>query len=174
MAEHPTRLVCVGVVAAAHGVRGQVKIKPFTESPDTLSEYETLLSEDGRIAYSITVTGRTKGHLIAVIEGVDDRNEAEKLRGTHFYVSRDSLPPLGDEDEFYYEDLVGMQVVDMQGVDFGIVRQVSNHGAGDLLEIALAKGGSKDYVFNKATFPEVDMKRRRITFVPPEEIEAEQ
>lgn len=167
------RLIRLGTVTGAHGVRGQVKIRSFTANPEDLTAYGPLSDETGEKAYSIAVTGAAGGQLIASIEGVSDRNAAESLKGAGLYIPRSALPEAG-EDEFYYEDLLGMRVVTESGEAFGTVESVNNHGAGDVIGIALEAGGSESYVFTRALFPHVDPQARRLTIAPPETVTVEE
>lgn len=104
--------------------------------------------------------------LLAEIEGIQDRNAAEALRGTELYTTRDKLPVIEDDDLFYYEDLIGMTVIDSDGVHIGSVLAVQNYGAGDLLEIAPIKGNTFLLPFTKENVP--DISEESITVCVPE------
>ncbi len=170
-----TRL-CVGVITGAHGVRGLVRIKSFTEQPESLAAYGKLSDEAGTRSFEVSVTGRAKGALLARIEGVTDRDQAEALRGTRLHVARDALPPLEDEEEYYVADLVGLEAVDGAGRALGRVQAVHNFGAGDVIEVvpdAQEGGGpSRLWPFTRETVPEVDLAAGRLVIEPPEELEA--
>ena len=169
-----TRL-CVGVITGAHGVRGLVRIKSFTEAPENLAAYGKLSDEAGTRSFEVSVTGRAKGALLARIEGVTDRDQAEALRGTRLHIARDALPPLEDEEEYYVADLIGLEAVDRAGNPLGEVRAVHNFGAGDVIEVtpgAEAGGGpSRLWPFTRKTVPEVDLAAGRLVIEPPEELE---
>ena len=127
-------MILLAVIAAAHGIRGAVKVKTFTQNPANILAYGPLRDEKGR-DYSLKLVREVSSHsLIMTIEGVDDRNQAEALRGTKLYVERRQLPDL-IEEEFYHRDLMGLNVQDLEGQDIGKVCAVSNFGAGDFLEI---------------------------------------
>jgi 16S rRNA processing protein RimM len=166
----PEELVCLGVINAAHGIRGEVKIRYYTGGPEGLLAYGIPLSEDGSRSFDIKIVGEAKGQLIARIAGVNNRNDAEKLKQQKLYVPRENLPDTPSEDEFYYEDLIGMDVMTESGDNVGKVRQVHNHGAGDLLEIQHTNKKRDFYAFNKETFPTIDLPNRQLTFIAPEEI----
>ena len=159
-------MVCVGAVAGAHGVRGLVRLKSFTEEPDGIVTYGPLWDERGERRFVVTVTGQAKGQLLARIEGIADRDAAEALKGTRLYVPRDALPET-DEDEYYFNDLIGLDADAADGIRFGTVRAVHEFGAGPLLEIALEAGGTAMVPFTKAAVPTVDLAGGRLVVEPP-------
>ena len=165
--------LCVGVIAGAHGVRGLVKIKSFTDDPANLTAYGPLTDESGARRYQVAVTGRAKGVLLARIEGVGDRDAARALRGARLYVARAALPEPEDE-EYYHADLIGLAVEDRAGAPLGRVAAVQNFGAGDILEIERPDQGTLLVPFTKAAVPLVDPAGGRVVVEPPEEIEAQQ
>jgi 16S rRNA processing protein RimM len=116
---------------------------------------------------SLTVTGQTQGALIARIEGIASKEEADALRGTPLLVERSRLPAL-PEDEFYHADLIGLPVHDAGGALLGTVRAVLNHGAGDILEVARPGGATALIPFTHEAVPFVDVAGRRIVADPPE------
>ncbi|MDD3445319.1 MAG: ribosome maturation factor RimM [Zavarzinia sp.] len=158
--------VCVGAIAGAHGIRGDVKVKPFTEDPLDVGAYGPVFTARG-ISLKLQPV-RVQGQaLIARIEGVADRNAAEALRGQRLYVPRDALPET-DEDEFYHADLLGLPVVDGAGETIGTVRTIQDFGAGDMLEVALATGGTAFLPFTLDVVPTVDLKAGHLIALPPE------
>ena len=167
--------VCLGVITGAHGVRGLVRIKSFTEMPEDLTAYGALTDEAGTRRYAVTVTGKAKGALLARIAGVENREAAQALRGTRLMVERVALPEIEDPETFYYADLVGLAVEDSAGKPLGRVKAVMNHGAGDLLEIEPAPDIGKATLlvpFTKAAVPLVDLEAGRLVVEPPSEVEA--
>jgi len=129
----PEKRICVGRIAAAHGIKGLVKIVPYC---DDLSLLENIPE------YKITLKNPLGKYILAEIEGVNDRNGAEALGGTELYIDRADLPDIEDEDEFYVEDLIGMMCVNESGEEIGVVKAVENYGAGDLLDIQPKSGAS--------------------------------
>ena len=127
-------MILLAVIAAAHGIRGAVKVKTFTSDPSNILSYGTLRDEKGQVYTLKLVRVASPNSLIMTIKGIEDRNQAEALRGTKFFVERSQLPDPSDE-EFYHNDLIGLRVQDLQGNDIGRVSAVSNFGAGDFLEI---------------------------------------
>jgi 16S rRNA processing protein RimM len=158
--------VCVAAVAAAHGVRGLVRLKPFTEQPEDCLAYGPLSTADGGRVFKLEKLGLHKGQVLVRIEGVNDRTAAEALRGTRLYVERDALPAPEDEDEFYHADLIGLKAVLTDGSELGIVRAVYDFGAGDTLEI---KGKGKPVLvpFTLEAVPEVDIAGGKVVIDPP-------
>ena len=167
--------VCLGVVTGAHGVRGLVKIKSFTEVPEDLTAYGDLSDEAGRRRFAVTLKGKAKGALLAQIEGIEDREAAQALRGTKLMVERAALPAIKEPETFYYADLVGLAVEDPAGQPLGRVKAVMNHGAGDLLEIEPAPEAGRATLlvpFTKAAVPRVDLETGRLVVEPLAEVEA--
>ena len=154
--------ICVGAIAGAHGVRGLVKIKSFTEVPEDVAGYGPVTDESGRRRFAITLKGRVKGLLLAALDGVADRDQAQALRGQRLYVARSALPPTEDEETFYHADLLGLAAVDPEGQDLGVVVAVQNFGAGDLLEVLDPDRVSQFYPFTKQVVPEVDIAGGRV------------
>ena len=161
-------MICVGAIAGAFGVHGEVRLKSFTADPQAIADYGPLTTEDGQHSYDIVLSRPVKNGFVARIPGVSTKEQADALRGTQLYAPRDRLPNLPD-DEYYYNDLIGMSVFDTGGTQLGTVKSVLNHGAGDLLEI---QGPTlKDTVllpFTMAAVPTVDMASGRIVVDPPE------
>lgn len=168
--------VCLAAVAGAHGVRGLVKLKTFTEVPGDALAYGPLEDEGGARRFEIALKGSAGGKagdlLLVRISGIEDRTAAEALRGTRLYVAREALPEIAEEETFYHADLVGLAAVERDGTGRGRVAAVHNFGAGDLLEIQPEGGASFLLPFTKAAVPEVDLAAGRVTIAPPEEVEA--
>jgi 16S rRNA processing protein RimM len=159
--------VCVAQIGAPHGVRGEVRLWPFTAEPMALPDYGVLESEDGAQSFEIETLRPAKDHLVARLRGVADREAAEQLTNTKLFVPRARLPA-PDEDEFYHADLVGLPVFDADDQQLGTVTGVHNFGAGDLLEVQPAAGGATVLLtFTQAVVPVVDVAARRIVANPP-------
>jgi 16S rRNA processing protein RimM len=131
------RQVELAAVAGAHGVRGEVRLKLFAESVESLKRHKTLQA-GGRPLTLLSVRGAGDG-AVAKFAEVEDRGAAEALRGQVLTVERDALPPL-DEGEYYHADLLGLACETADGTPLGIVVAVENYGAGDLLEIERPNG----------------------------------
>ena len=170
MAKSPDRRVCVARIGAAHGVRGDVKLWPFTAEPLAIADYGALETEDGKSSFEIETLRPAKDFLVAHLKGVADRDAAEKLRNTDLYIPRERLPET-EQDEFYIADLVGLSAVNREGAELGTVVAVHNFGAGDLLELRVT--GARDTVmmaFTEATVPEIDIAAGRIVIDLPQDI----
>ena len=167
-----TERICVAQIGAAHGVRGEVKLRSFTEDPPAFASYGLLESEDGKRRFEIETLRPAKDHFVARIAGVADRDAAAKLTNVKLYVPRDRLPPVADDDTYYHSDLIGLAVVTADGTALGTVKAVLNYGAGDIIEIATADGTPPLMVpFTSAAVPTVDIKAKRIVVVPPPLVE---
>lgn len=160
--------LCIAVIAGAHGVRGDVRIKSFTAEPEGLSDYGPLTDKSGARAFRIKLLGLSRGLLRAHIEGVEDRDAAEALAGIELYIERSRLPA-PDEDEFYHADLIGLRAKLEDGSEYGVVRALHDFGAGDVIEIELAEGGTVVLPFTKAVVPLVDLGAGTIVVEPPRE-----
>ena len=163
------RQLCLGVITGARGVRGEVRIKTFTQRPEDITRYGALTDETGQQFFALSDPKPLKGGVAVRIEGILDRTDAEALKGTHLYVGRDSLPGL-EEEEFYHADLVGLRAKSVDGDDLGIVAAVFDFGAGDILEIERSKEPTLIVPFTRDTVPEVDIERNFLILVLPSEI----
>ena len=164
-----TDRVCVGVIGGVHGVRGIVKVKPFTADPADVVAYGPLTDRSGKRVIGLTLLSKHKGQWLARVEGVEDRNAAEALRGTELYAERDRLPA-PEEDEFYHADLIGLAAVGTDGVEVGTVRAVHDFGAGDFLEIVCPEGPPLMLPFTRQAVPEIDLAGGRLVVDPPPEL----
>ena len=161
-----TDRICVGAIAGAFGVRGEVRLKSFCTRAEDIATYGPLATEDGKRSFAVKLTRPVNGGLGARLTGVDTKEQADALKGTTLWADRAALPSLPD-DEFYHADLIGLEVVDTGGVSLGRVRAVHDHGAGDILEI-LGPSGVLLVPFTRAAVPTVDLTAGRIVADPPE------
>jgi 16S rRNA processing protein RimM len=161
--------VCLGQFGAAHGLRGEVRLRSFTADPAAIASYGPLESEDGRV-FEIETMRPAKDHFVAKISGVADRNAAELLNNLKLYVPRARLPAPEEPDEFYHADLIGLAVVDRAGAKLGTVIAIHNFGAGDLIEMTPEGGGKTELLpFDEVYVPTVDIAAGKIVVVPPAE-----
>jgi 16S rRNA processing protein RimM len=157
--------ICVAQIGAAHGIRGEVRLRPFTGDPMAITSYGPLESEDGTRRFEIEALRPSKDLFVARLAGVKDRNAAEALTNLKLYVSRDRLPPAA-EGEFYHADLVGLAAVTPDGTSLGTVTAVHNFGAGDVIEIKPENGETLLVPFTDAAVPEIDIAAGRMVVVP--------
>jgi 16S rRNA processing protein RimM len=131
------RRIALAAIAGAHGVKGELRLKLFSDSVESLSRHEKLyVGGAERRLLAIRDSGKTA---IARFEGIDDRSAAEALRGSLIEIDRSSLPPL-EEGEYYHADMIGLPAVNRDGKSIGMVAAIENYGAGDLLEIEDEQG----------------------------------
>jgi 16S rRNA processing protein RimM len=150
--------VCIGKIVAAHGIRGEVKVKSYTKIAANIDKYGDVENKEANRIFKIKVVGSPKETLRVRIDGIKDRNAAEALIGTEFYVKRSVLPELKDE-EYYLTDLIGLKVF-LQSVDneYGKVVGVENFGAGDILEIKPNTCAETDLLpFTKQYVPQINL-----------------
>ena len=138
----PDKRIALAAVAGAQGLKGEVRLKLFSDSAKSLVAHQFLHVGGARLRL-LGVKGQGK-NTIARFEGVDDRSAAEALRGSLVEVDRDALPPLA-EGEYYHSDLIGLACVDCDGAALGTVVAVENYGAGDLLEVEI-EGGKRQLI----------------------------
>ncbi|WP_127114640.1 ribosome maturation factor RimM [Shimia sediminis] len=165
-----TDMVCVGAIAGAYGVRGEVRLKSFTAEAEAIADYAPLTNEDGSQSFDLRVTRAIKNGLAVRLSGVATKEDADALKGLRLYVPRDRLPDL-PEDEYYHADLIGLEVRDTGGTVLGTVKSVQNHGSSDLLEIH-GPGLTVTVLlpFTREAVPTVDLASGRIIADPPEGI----
>ncbi len=159
-------LILVGVITGARGIKGELRIKAFTANPDDLCCYGPLFSHDGKKTWTVKRTGHAKGQVIARFKGVDDRNQADSLKGMKLYIPHQALPET-DEDEFYYSDLVGLKAELIDGSELGIVQAVFDAGAGASLEVKTPDGDVL-VPFTKTSVPVVNISGGKVIVDPPD------
>lgn len=156
----------VGEIGAPHGVRGQLRVKSHTADPLAIADYGPLVTADGR-AFVIKAIRLDKTVVIVTLDGVNDRNGAEALKGERLYVDRDALPDAG-EDDFYHADLIGLTAVTRDGETLGRITAVHDFGAGDLLDVARETGASVLVPFTRDVVPQVNIAAGHVVVDPPE------
>lgn len=152
--------VNVGKIVAAHGIKGEVKLRLADVGLEQLKQCKELENADGSRKFQIKVLGMAASNVRLKIKGIDDRNGAEALVGTAFYVERNALPELS-EDEFYLADLTGLPVY-LQSLEhkIGSVVGLLNFGAGEIIEIRIdGKKETEMLPFTKEYVPEIDIDK---------------
>jgi 16S rRNA processing protein RimM len=162
-------LVLLGDIGAAQGLKGEVRLRSFTETPAAIADYGPLQDEAGSKVIEIESLRQGSKGLIARIKGVTTREAAEALTGTRLYVPRDRLPEAGNE-EYYHSDLIGLAAYDPYEKRIGTVVAMHNFGASDIIEVKLDAGGETVLLpFTDAIVPEVDTEEGRLTLILPKD-----
>ena len=157
--------VVVAEFGAPHGVRGLVKIRTFTEHREAIFGFGAL-EDDAGTAYQLSYKGQTKVGVIAAVDGIDDRDSAERLRGKRLLVARAALPA-PEEEEYYHADLIGLAVFLDDGSRYGTVRAVHDFASGDMLEVDPIAGRRTTLIpFKRDFVPEVDIANGRLVVAP--------
>jgi len=170
--KNPILLASIG---APQGIKGEVRVKAFTDDPLAIADYGSLWSADGR-KFKIKRLRPHKTVVVVKFEGINTREEAQAVNRTELFVDRSALPSTDDDDEFYVSDLIGLDVTDGEGSLIGKVKDAPDFGAGTLLEIAptLEAGGTSNTTwfleFTKTNVPTLDIENGRISIVIPEEV----
>ncbi len=158
--------ICVGQIGAAHGVRGEVRLRSFTADPQAVASYGPFETEDGRVI-AIEALRPAKDHFVATLAGIHDRDAAERLVNAKLFVPRDRLPELSAADEFYHADLIGLSAVNPAGETLGTVVAIHNFGAGDLIEVRFGASDKTEMIaFNEINVPSVDVGAGRVVIQP--------
>jgi 16S rRNA processing protein RimM len=164
--------VLVGVFGAPHGVRGEIRLKSYTQDPMSIAAYGALHDAAGH-GYELAAARPLKDDLLIVrVKGVADRDASQKLTNTKLFIAAANLPP-PDEDEFYCRDLIGLRAETRDGQMLGTIIAVPNYGAGDILEVAPPAGETLLFPFTRAIVPQVDLKGGRVIVEPPQDSDDE-
>ena len=160
------RLVCIGKVVDAHGLDGELKVKPFTDSPSYYESSADVIVDAGKGLHRLAVRRiRNAGALwIVALEGVAHREAALALKGAELLLDADKLRPL-EAGEYFLDDLIGCEVEDEQGARLGRVRGVIETGANDVLEVA-TEAGETLVPMTQEVVKQVDVAARRIRIAP--------
>lgn len=158
--------ICVGQIVNVHGIKGVVKIRPYLSQPMDIGTFGRLTDQNGNRIFEVKAISQKGDFVLASIKGITDRTQAEAVKGLMLYANREQLPAQS-EGEFYYCDLIGMQVLE-DGQPFGTVKAVQNFGAGDILDVQTIKGRIFSFDFSKATFPRIDLSSHTMDIVLPE------
>lgn len=161
----PALKVIVAEITSAHGIRGQFKVRTFTQDPEDIFNYGDLQDINGKTYKFKIHSVKLPNQLIVSIDGVNDRNAAELLRATSLYVDRHRLPELTGE-EFYHDQLIGLTVNDQDGKILGTIKAVHNFGAGDFFDVKLVSGEIATLLFRKESVLEVNIAAKTIIADP--------
>ncbi|TYC53997.1 ribosome maturation factor RimM [Rhodobacterales bacterium] len=156
MSSPDTSKVLMARIGAAHGIRGEVRVKPFGDDPLSFGDYGVLTTKDGSRSFEVEKARVQKTVVITRFKGISDRNQAEELNGVELYIDRDQLPE-PEDDEFYYSDLTGLRVLDTSGEVLGKIVAVQDFGAGDLLEVRPVRGKTFYVPFTQEFIPTINI-----------------
>ncbi len=163
-----SKTLLMGKIGAPHGIKGQVRIAPFTQYPEDIAAYGPLKTSRPGLIVEIDDLRVQKTVVVARIKGIKDREAAEKLNGVELFLDRNLLPAHDDEDDFYHADLIGLEARLEDGTVLGEVIALPNFGAGDLVEIRNSHNGDTYlYPFSKAVVPHIRIADGFITIVVP-------
>jgi 16S rRNA processing protein RimM len=155
-------LVCVGKIVGLKGIKGLLKVKSYTEDPQNIAQFGALLTDSGLAITNLHVHEVHPTHLVVSCRQITDRTQAESMKGQNLSIHRHDLPEI-PEDEYYYVDLVGLDVLDHEGEKIGTIKQVANFGGGDFLEIDLGAGQKvATILFSREDVPVVSIKDRHV------------
>ena len=158
--------VCLGVVTGPHGVHGAVRIKSFTQAPEDIARYGPLTDEAGNRCFELSLVGAVRGVVLARLSGIEDRDQAEALRGLRLHLPRAALPQT-EAEEYYHADLIGLEAVLGDGTRVGRVRAIHDFGAGDTLELARPGASPVMVPFTRAVVPSIELAAGRLVLNPP-------
>ncbi len=161
--ENPIQLAIIG---AAHGIRGEVRVKTFTDDPLAISDYGALYDAQGK-AYEVLEARSAKTVVVVRFKGINDRNAAEALNGVELFIDRSQLHDDDlDEDEFFQTDLIGLEALDAEGTSYGVISALFDFGGGDLIELSLKGKRPMLIPFTEAAVPEIDFEKGTILVEP--------
>lgn len=171
--------ICVAVINGAFGIKGEVKLKPFTDQPEDCLNYGPLTDAKGAVILTPISARPVKKAMAVICEQVSTREQAEALSGTKLYVKRSALPPPA-EDDFYYSDLIGLQVKTTSGKNVGTIAAMHEFGANDMMEIKPSKKAAEQrgstatwyHPFTKLAVPIVDITKGRVVIAEQEIVNA--
>ena len=151
----------IGRIVNTHGIRGDVKVQPWCDSPEFLAEFDRLYTKS-RQELHVLRAAVPKGCVLMHLEGVDSVEEAQKLRNTVLYMNRDDVEL--EEGAFFIQDVIGLPAYDERvGRQIGIVKEISDGPAGDLYVIQ--DGDKTHYIPGVSAFlREVDLENGQVTF----------
>jgi 16S rRNA processing protein RimM len=169
----PPALVKAAIVIGAHGIRGEIKLLTFIENTDLLGAASAVVDAAGKPIFSLRITGVLKNGIIAKPSTTNDRNAAELLKGKELFLPAEILPEL-DEDEFYFNELIGLRAQLENGQTYGTLTAMHNFGAGDIMEITLPNGETELLPFQEGFIGNIDEDARTIVIFLPEYIEVKE
>lgn len=168
-----SKKIVVGKFSSAFGIVGQLKIISYCEDPAKIEKYKLFDEDEKEIVIKISNKNKSQigstsdgsAVLIAKVEGITNRNDAEKLRGKEIFTNRSEFKNL-KKDEFYYSDLIGLDVIEEGAGKVGEIINVSNFGAGGVVEIQFLESKKvENFSFTNSNFPEVNLEKGFVKFI---------
>ena len=163
MIHDDNKLILVGKILSPHSLNGMVKIISYTQNNQDLFKQTALMLQDGTIISINSHKLHQNDVFICKVKGINTRTDAEKIAKNSIFIEKSQLQDL-EEDEFYVEDLKGMTVVAADGKNIGVIADIYNFGAGDIIEIQFNNGCLEMFQFHHTIFPKIDSV---VTFIPP-------
>lgn len=161
MDQHLDELVCVGHILGAQGIKGWVRIFSNTSPRDNIVKYSPWIIEQGEELKTVSISGRSQGkNIVAQIEDCENRSAAEALTGCRILINPAQLPEL-QAGEYYWSDLIGLQVESLQGEPLGVVASMLETGADDVLVLSGERERLIPFVIGDIVH-EVDLERQRL------------
>lgn len=157
----PDKRICIGKIAGTHGVKGLVKILPYCEDINLLNG-KLYSSENNSETLNVTLKNPNGKFILAQIDGITNKEDAQKIKCS-LYISREALPDITDDDEYYLEDLKNLEALDTSGETIGAIIGLQNFGAGDLLELKPKSGASYFVPFENEYVKDVNLDQKTIT-----------
>jgi len=158
--------VLLGEISGVHGIRGDLLVRTYTATPESIASYGPLTDATGVKTFSLKIVRVTDKGVVARVAGIADRTAAEALRGTKLFIAREKLPE-PDTSEYYHSDLIGLKALAHDGTPLGKIVSVQNFGAGDLLELQPPEGASEFIPFEDQWVPTVDLSSRSVVIRRP-------
>jgi 16S rRNA processing protein RimM len=155
-------LICMGEIVSAHGIKGQVKIHFFTNDLITSKKTINFLT-DKKQPLTATIN-RLAGQNAAIVtlDGITDRNVAETYIKTKLYIFKSELPEIDNDQEIYYADLEGMNVLNENDEPIGVVVAIYNFGAGDVVEIETNDKKLLSFAYSEDSVIETNLSNKTI------------
>jgi 16S rRNA processing protein RimM len=160
--KNPKKII-VAKIGAAHSISGEVRLNSYCHPQEQVIKYNPLFDSEGR-EFWIEKVRPQKNILVCKFKEIHDRNQAEELNGIELFTHRSNFPEIQDMEEFYIEDLVDLDVIDLEGNKVGQVIYVHNYGAGDILEIEFLDAQREMISFTKKLFPQINLVDQTITY----------
>ena len=154
----------MGRIFGSWGVRGGVRVDPYSEDPQTLTGYKTwLVGREGEWKeYPVLEAKLHTTQVVAQLAGIDDRDAALRLKGSEVAVPRDSLPQ-PEDGSFYWSDLIGLEVIGNGGAVLGVVKEMFSNGAQDIIDVSASEAsGEVQRLIPWTVVKSVDLGARRI------------